>query len=607
MNKSTSLLSSIAFCLLTSTAIAGQESQGYSPYAKPDKQKSVLWGETHLHTTLSMDARAFGVELDQETAYRFARGEQVTSTHGRPVRLSRPLDFLVVSDHSDAMGTMNEIIAGSPEFVANAKVKDWHERLNNPAAKDILKTRMEVMLSLTAGDAPDIMLDKGFLQKTWEEYLATAEKFNEPGRFTAMIGYEWTSSPGGSNLHRNVFYRDGAEHATQLTPYTAAESENPEDLWKWLADYEAKSGGKIMAVAHNGNISNGTMFPEINPKTGKPLSKDYAKNRARWEPLYEVTQIKGDTETHSYLSTTDEFADYETWDRGNFRGVPKTKEMLKFEYAREALKSGLKLGKKLGTNPYQFGMIGATDSHTGLATGDEDNFFGKMSYMEPSETRWKDVLGDTGGAITYGWMMAASGYAAVWATENTREAIFDAMQRKETYATTGPRMLVKFDAEHGKYAVPMGGELGKVRGGKSPLFKVSAWKDPMGANLDRVQIVKGWLDKHGDTHESVIDVIWAGDRKIDENGKLTAVGNTVNLKDATYQNSIGVNHLKAQWSDPDFDAHQSAFYYARVIEIPTPRWTAYDAVRFNTTVDNDEVPMITQERAYTSPIWYTPN
>ncbi|MFT5571924.1 MAG: hypothetical protein ACI9FR_000845 [Cryomorphaceae bacterium] len=607
MNKSIPLVTEIVLCLLISPVFADQGSKNYSPYAKTEQEKSVLWGETHLHTTLSMDARAFGVELDQETAYRFARGEQVTSTHGLPVKLARPLDFLVVSDHSDAMGTMNEIIAGSPKFIADAKIKEWHEGLNTPQAKDILQTRMEVMASLANGDAPKMMLDNTFLQKTWEEYLATAEKFNEPGRFTAMIGYEWTSSPGGSNLHRNVFYRDGAEHAAKMTPYTAAESSNPEDLWNWLEDYETKSGGKIMAVAHNGNISNGIMFPEINPETGKPLTKDYAKHRARWEPLYEVTQIKGDTETHSYLSTTDEFADYETWDRGNFAGVTKTKEMLEFEYAREALKRGLKLEKELGANPYQFGMIGATDSHTGLATGDEDNFFGKMSYMEPTATRWKDVLGDTGGAITYGWMMAASGYAAVWATENTREAIFDAMRRKETYATTGPRMLVKFDAEHGKYDVPMGGQLGKVSGGKSPLFKVSAWKDPMGANLDRVQIVKGWLDKKGNTHESVIEVVWAGDRKIDEKGKLTAVGNTVNLDDATYQNSIGANHLEAQWPDPDFDARQSAFYYARVIEIPTPRWTAYDAVRFNTIVDNEEVPMTTQERAYTSPIWYKPN
>lgn len=594
-----------AFFLVVALSLNAAAEQSYSPYASGDKDKRVLWGDTHLHTTLSMDARAFGVELDQETAYRFARGEQVTSTHGVPVRLQRPLDFLVVSDHSDAMGTMNQIIAGNPEFLKEAKIQEWYDSLNDPENKNILATRMEIMRSLVNGEAPEMMLSRDFFRETWDAYLKVADEFNEPGRFSAIIGYEWTSSENGDNLHRNVLYRDGADKADALLPFTAAESSNPEDLWKWLADYEEKSGGRIMAIAHNGNISNGIMFPEINPETNEPLTKEYVETRAKWEPLYEVTQIKGDTETHPYLSTTDEFADYETWDRGNFEGTEKTKDMLEFEYAREALKRGLSLEAKLGTNPYEFGMIGSTDSHTGLATGDEDNFFGKMSYMEPNPTRWKDAMARIGEQVVPGWQMTASGYAAVWASENTREAIFDAMQRRETYATTGPRMIVRFDAEHGDQAVPMGGELG-ASGDKSPNFKVDVWKDPMGANLDRVQVIKGWLDAEGKTHEQVYEVVWAGKRKLDNKGKLAAVGNTVNVEDASYTNTIGEAHLSTDWQDPDFDAQQAAFYYARVIEIPTPRWTAFDAKYFDIKIDDPDALMITQERAYTSPIWYKP-
>ena len=610
------LLMAVLGSSMFSNAYAGQAEQPitYSPYANSDTYehrsdssgKRVLWGDTHLHTTLSLDARAFGVELDQATAYRFARGEQVTSTHGQEVRLARPLDFLVVSDHSDAMGTMNEIIAGNPRFMGDEKVAEWNQRLNNTEDENILLTRMEVMTALTDGSAPEILADPKFFRQTWNDYLAVADKFNDPGKFTAVIGYEWTSSEGGNNLHRNVLYRDGADKASKVLPFTSTESGNPEDLWKALEEYEKTSGGKVLAIAHNGNISNGIMFPEINPETGKPLTKDYAQTRKRWEPLYEVTQIKGDTEAHPLLSPNDEFADYETWDAGNFAGVRKTDEMIPYEYARTALGRGLQLEQNLGTNPYQFGMIGSTDSHTGLATGEEDNFFGKLSYMEPSKDRWKNPLGNVNGVITWGWQMTASGYAAVWAEENTREAIFDAMQRRETYATTGPRMVVKFHAQLGAQHVPMGGELIQQSEKKiAPSFRVEAWKDPMGANLDRIQIIKGWLED-GKAYEKVHDIVWSGDRKAKANGKLPAVGNTVNVESATYENSIGDSHLYSNWRDLDFDAKQKAFYYVRVIEIPTPRWTAFDAVVFNTSVDDEKVPMTTQERAYSSPIWYTP-
>jgi hypothetical protein len=599
---------------------------GYSPYAGRHTPTKVLWGDTHLHTNLSLDARAFGVILGPEEAYRFARGDEVTSTHGERLKLSRPLDWLVVSDHSDAMGTMDEIVKGNPTLLRDAKVKDWHERIIQGGNTALMATMevIETFAGVTGEKIPEILMDKDFVASVWERYLETAEKYNDPGRFTTIIGYEWTSTEGGNNLHRNVLYRDGAEEARQVLPFTAADSFNPEDLWEWMEAYEEKTGGRLLALAHNGNVSNGLMFPEINPETGKPLTRAYAEARIRWEPIYEVTQIKGDGETHPYLSPNDEFADYETWDKGNLGPVPKEKDMLQYEYGRSALKLGLKLEQKLGVNPYKFGMVGSTDSHTALATAEEENFFGKHSGKEPKPGRWSALIGEFDGIKYYGWEQVSSGYAAVWATENTREAIFDAMKRKEVYATTGPRMTVWFfggwDFEAGDAAqrapgrighakgVSMGGDLSKAPRGESPSFLVAALKDPYSGNLDRIQIVKGWLDGKGKTNEKVYDVIWsdAETRKPDSKGELPPVGNTVDVANATWTNTIGDSELIAAWKDPDFDAKEHAFYYARVIEIPTPRWTAYDAKRYGVKM-SDEVPMITQERAYTSPIWYTPH
>jgi hypothetical protein len=420
-----------------------------------------------------------------------------------------------------------------------------------------------------------------------------------------------------------VLYRGDADKARQVLPYTAADSENPEDLWKWMEAYEEKTGGQVLALAHNGNLSNGLMFPEVNPATGKPLTKAYAETRIKWEPLYEVTQIKGDGETHPYLSPNDEFADYETWDKSNLGPVLKKPEMLQYEYAREALKKGLKLEEKLGTNPYKFGMVGSTDSHTSLATAEEENFFGKHSGKEPSPERWKGIVGEMGEVRILGWEQVSSGYAAVWTTENTREAIWDAMKRKEVYGTTGPRMTVwffggwDFEAKDVLARTPgrtgyskgvsMGGDLQKAPQGKAPTFLVAALKDPYSGNLDRIQIIKGWLDGKSETHEKVYDVVWgdADKRKPDTDGKLPPVGNTVDVANATWTNTIGDTELIAVWKDPDFDPSLKAFYYARVIEIPTPRWTAYDAKRYGVKMD-PKVPMTTQERAYTSPIWYTP-
>ena len=598
--------------------------RGYSPYAGRYFPTQVYWGDTHLHTSNSLDARAFGTTLGPEEAYRLARGEEITATHGEKIKLSRPLDWLVVADHSDGMGAMNEIIKGNPNLMSDATVKDWHNRINK-GGKTALMATMDVINSFALGKIPPILLDDEFSQTIWNRYIDTAEKYNDPGTFTTIIGYEWTSTENGNNLHRNVLYRNNGDLAKQMLPYTTSESFNPEDLWKWMEAYEVKTNGDVLALAHNGNLSNGIMFPvEVNPATGKPLDAKYMKDRIKWEPLYEITQIKGDGETHPLLSPNDEFADYENWQKGNLNlSVPKSDDMLQYEYTREALKNGLKLEAKFGTNPYKFGVVGSTDSHTSLATAEEDNFFGKHSGNEPSAHRATGIVGEFEGNKIFDWELVASGYAGVWATENTREALFDAMARKEVYATTGPRILVRFfggwdfsseDAKNRLPAeigytkgVPMGGDLRTAPSGKSPTFLVGALKDPYGGNLDRIQIVKGWLDKANKTHEKVYNVVWSDmdQRKPDKNGKIPDVGNTVDVKNATWSNTIGRAELISVWKDPDFDPELKAFYYARVIEIPTPRWTAYDAKRFGVEMPK-ESPMTTTERAYTSPIWYTP-
>jgi hypothetical protein len=597
----------------------------YSPYAGRNFPTNVYWGDTHVHTDNSLDARAFGVLLGPEEAYRFARGEEVTSSHGVRVKLSRPLDWLVVADHSDGMGTMKEIVKGNPHLLKDPKVKDWYNRLHQ-GGNVALQATMDIIATfagLTGEKIPEVLTDEKFVGSVWQEYLKIAERQNDPGRFTTLIGYEWTSTEGGNNLHRNILYRDGADVAKRILPFTAGESFNPEDLWKWMQNFEDKTGGQIFALAHNGNMSNGIMFPvEKNPATGKTLTEEYAKTRAKWEPLYEVTQIKGDGETHPYLSPNDEFADYETWDKANLGPVMKKPEMLQYEYARQALRNGLLLEEKLGTNPYKFGMVGSTDTHTSLATAEEENFFGKHAGTEPYPERWEHLTGSFGDLKIYSWEQTASGYAAVWATENTREAIWDAMSRKEVYGTTGPRMMIRFfggwdftsddalsrlPAEIGyTKGVPMGGDLYTAPKGKVPTFLVGALKDPLSGNLDRIQIIKGW-SKDGETFEKVYDVVWADadKRKPGKEGKLPPVGNTVNVEKAVWSNTIGDPELITVWKDPDFDPAVKAFYYARVIEIPTPRWTAYDQLRFGVKM-SDEVPMTTQERAYTSPIWYTP-
>ena len=603
----------------------------YSPYVArtavdANFAEGVYWGDTHLHTSYSTDAGMVGATLTPEDAYRFARGEEVLSNTGQRVRLIRPLDFLVVSDHAENLGLATLIDESNPELLANEWGRKAHDLVKAGKGNEAFQMWLED--AVTVNKDP---IDNPKMTRTvWERETKFADQYNEPGRFTAFIGYEWTSintpeNPG--NLHRVLIFKDGADKANQVLPFSSADSYDPEDLWKYMENYEANTGGSVLAIAHNGNVSNGQMFP-IERTNGGPIDRAYSETRRRWEPLYEVTQMKGDGETHPMLSPEDEYADYGTWDKGDITGQkPKEDWMLQYEYARTALQIGLQQERELGVNPYKFGMIGSTDAHTGLATTRDENTFGKTAGFEPSAERWEHVIikalsGDDS-LTTFGYELLASGLAAVWARENTREGIFNAMKKRETYATTGTRIVVRLfggwdygendvyqpDAVSIGYrnGVPMGGDLPDAPNGTSaPVFMIGALKDPWSGNLDRIQIVKGWIDNDGDRHERVFDVAVSDGRKIDEDGRCrTPVGNTVDEANATYLNSIGDAELRTVWTDPDFDPGHPAVYYARVLEIPTPTWQAHDAKFYGIRMP-EEAALSHQERAYTSPIWYTP-
>lgn len=606
----------------TDVTAGGPAPRIYSPYAGRSYPTRVLWGDQHLHSSWSADAGGAGATLDPEAALRFARGEQVVSSTGQPVRLSRPLDWLVVADHSDGMGIINELLRGNPQLLAEPVVRRWYDMMKG-GREQAKAAVMEIIEAQSNNRIPAVMKDPALAMTVWQKSTTIMEKYNEPGRFTALIGYEWTSNAGGgNNLHRNIIYRDGKSRADQVVPMTTFDSENPEKLWDWMRAWEMKTGGRLLAIPHNGNLSNGRMFA-MTTFDGQPLTPEWARTRANYEPLVEFWQVKGASEAHPSLSPTDEFATWELWDRGNLALVPKQPGMFQFEYAREALKNGLALQATLGTNPFKFGAVAGSDAHNGLSAIEENNFFGKFVSGEPRPDRWNEDAMKQGDRVVKGYEMSAAGWTGVWATANTREAIWDAMMRRETYATSGPRMSVRFfggfdftakdaaaqDLVQVGYAkgVPMGSDLGGAPAGKAPVFLVAASKDPIGGNLDRIQVVKGWLDASGNTHEKIYDVVWGDStrRKPSANGKLPPVGNTVDLDTATFRNTIGDAELIAVWQDPDFNASQAAFYYARVIEIPTPRWTLYDSVRLGVTMDAT-VPRITQERAVTSPIWYSP-
>jgi len=595
---------------------------GYSPYAGRRYPERPYFGDEHVHTAWSVDAGGFGTTLGPEEATRFARGEEVTSTSGQPVKLGQPLDWVAITDHSDGMGMITEIKNANPELLADPTIKKWYGMFNS-GPTEARAAVMELVKAQATRNMPPPFMDPKFARSLWIRNTAIADKYNEPGRFTTLIGYEWTSNAGGGdNLHRNVIYRDGKDKADMVLPYTTFQSENPEDLWKWMAAWEKTTGGKMLAIPHNGNLSNGRMFA-LTTFGGDPLTKAWADERQKWEPLYEVIQMKGQGEAHPAISTTDEFVqNYELWDRGNLTLIPKKPGQLQTEYARDALKNGLKVEQDLGTNPFKFGLAAGTDTHNGLTAAEEDNFFAKFPASEPRADRWDENAIKMGERVVKGWEMTAAGYTAVWATGNTRAELFDAMMRRETYATSGPHMTVRFfggydftraDATRTPAAtgyakgVPMGGDLPAAPPGKAPTFLVAALKDVRSGNLDRIQIIKGWVDKSGQTHEKIFDVVWGNrDRRKIVNGRLTPVGNTVDVATATWTYTIGDSELVTVWRDPEFDPSVRAVYYARVLEIPTPRWTAYDAAYFKIKIGDPKAPMTTQERAFTSPIWYAP-
>lgn len=584
------------------------------------------WGDTHLHTDNSVDAFGSGNRLGPEAALQFASGQEVVSSTGLKAKLARPLDFLVIADHSDGLGAMRRLY-DAPRIALVARgdktLLRWHDMMHEDP-QTARKAVRELINAAATDTLPESMTDQKDQAKAtkniWTAQLAMLDRYNRPGKFSAIAGFEYSLMPDGNNLHRVVMFRDGSDRTKQVVPYPGQKT-RPEGLWDYMDAYEKATGGQVLAIPHNSNLSNGMMF-ELTMSDGGAMTADYARRRARHEPVVEVTQIKGDSESHPFLSPNDEFASFGVrgWELGNLPLTQRADNSMRGgSYIREALKRGLTIENKLGVNPYAFGLIGSTDSHTSLSTGDEDNFFSKHSAAEPSfkdRTSTPIVLGPGEGRV--GWQYLAGGYAAAWARGNTRAEIFDAFKRREVYATTGPRMILRVFGGFGftkadwdgdwvrkgyKTGVPMGGVLADK--GKAPAFLISALKDPDGANLDRVQIVKGWVDASGASHERVYDVVWSdmSKRRV-VNGKVPAVGDTVDRKTATYTNSIGAAGLKAVWTDPDYRKGQDAFYYVRLLEIPTPRWTLFDAVRFGIKLPKEALDdVVAQERAYSSPIW----
>jgi hypothetical protein len=592
----------------------------YSPYVDQHFPQDVYFGDTHLHTSWSADAGLAGATLGPDFAYRVARGETVTSQTGLPFKLVRPLDFVVIADHAENIGIYDYLDRADPILKESENGRKWLEYFQ---AGEGIKAAYEWSAFNAEGKDPIDSVE--MRSQVWERVIQNAEEYNEPGIFTAFIGFEWTSGPGSNNLHRNVIFRDGGDRARQTAPFSAFDSDDPEDLWAYLDAYEEQTLGRVLAIPHNGNLSNGMMFM-LETFDGKRFDKDYAERRQRFERIVEVTQPKGTGEAHPLLSPDDEFADFELMDKSNLTGtVAKTPEMIKTEYAREALKLGLSEEARLGVNPFKFGMVGSTDSHNAIPSTREENWFGKIHFVEPSPHRRDGFFIESPVDPSYSIRdvdLGASGLAAVWATENTREAIWDALARREVFATSGTRLRVRvfagWDFEEAEVqrpdfaqqgytrGVPMGGDLRRAPEGAAPTFMVRALRDPDGANLDRIQIIKGWHDEDGETHERIYDIAVSDGRRIGPDGRCREpVGNTVDVANATYTNDIGAAVLAAHWEDPEFNPDQRAFYYVRVIEIPTPRWTAYDAKYFDIDMPESTAMEVT-DRAYTSPIWYTP-
>ena len=613
----------------------------FAVMAASAQETRVYWGDTHLHTSYSPDAYLMrNRSADPDTAYRYAKGHPVVHPyHKARIRIGTPLDFLVVSDHGEFMGVIPLLLQGDERVAGTETGKRYLEWVKQGREIEMFG-ELIAQINGVAPVNPELNSPE-INAYVWSEIMAAADRHNEPGKFTAFMGWEWSSTPQGQNLHRVIVMKGNKENGSKFIPYTSLDSNRPEDLWDWLKKTSEQVGTDFLAIPHNSNISGGLMFPLVD-SDGRGVDPAYAKMRMRWEPVVEMTQIKGDSETHPRLSPNDEFADYETYEHliavegvdapsmfsDGFLGTLSDDDRALIEsqepaivergdYARTALLRGLVVEQRTGANPYKFGMIGSTDSHTAMASAEENNFHGKMALDSTPGTKSEDIIPGTPG-----WDMGAAGLAAVWATENTREGLFDAMQRKEVYATTGPRIELRFfggfdfrardararDVASAGYkkGVPMGGDLTASPKGRAPSFLIRAVKDPVDANLDRIQIVKGWLNDENLPEERVYNVAMADGRTIDADGNVAPVGNTVDVTTGNYTNSIGDPELAAVWTDPDFDPAKRAFYYVRVLQIPTPRHTLFDALALGIPVEETGHPASIQERAYSSPIWYTP-
>jgi len=591
---------------------AKTRTSGFNP------SKNAYFGDLHIHTSWSFDAFIYNTRTNPDDAYHFGKGKKIKFSARDSVQLERPLDFMAVTDHAEYMGVLKKMIDPSHPFFNLPVAKE----VRDPDPRISLTAFAEIGISISRNQPFKELNQEDIRRTTWQEIVKVANKHYEPGKFTTFPAYEWTSSPGDTikyldgkqatfarNLHRNVFFK--SDNVPDL-PFSSFNSQNPEDLWDWM-DIQRTKGIELLAMPHNGNMSDGFMY-STNQYNGSPMTLQYAQQRMRNEPINEVVQVKGQSMSHPILAPNDEFADFELFAYTFSVTVPPPSKP-KGSYIREAYQNGLGIEQKIGENPFKFGVIGSSDGHNSAGPLEEDNYFGKFGSRDGTpETR----LNTDPNSFLSSRYMSAAGMAGVWAEENTREAIFEALERKETFATSGPRMKMRFFVDYDmpatilettdwvatayKSGVPMGGDFKINKDKKAPSFLIWAVKDAEGANLDRIQVIKAWVDAEGKTHEKIFDAVWAGDRKIAANGKLPAIGSSVNVKEATYDNSIGAVSLQTVWRDPDFDADQLAMYYLRVLEIPTPRWSTYDAKVLGIDIPDDLNATI-QERAWSSPIW----
>jgi Protein of unknown function (DUF3604) len=592
----------------TSTASRETNSLGVAGQARPPRNplKNAYFGDMHLHSSYSMDAFALGTRTTPEDAYKYAMGETV-EYFGHPQKRIAPLDFLALTDHAEYLGVGPETVNPKGPFAKT----DWYTTMTSTDQSVSAKAFHKVVGTFVTNKPLPELSDPKLLRSTWSSYTDVANKYNKPGKFTSFVGFEWTSAPKFQNLHRCVIFADKGPEI----PFSAFDSEDPEALWRYLED-QRKLGLDVIAVPHNGNASNGLMF-STRDMSGKPLTRDYAERRMANEPLAEIIQGKGQSDTSPALSPTDEFANYEMW--LYLIGTSTKANSSTGSYLRQAYGVGQELQAKIGANPFKYGIEAGTDYHSAMSSTEASNYPGSHGYQDNDPKKVMTATTSVGGEPPTS--LGSGGLTGVWAEENTREALFAAMKRKETFGTSGVRLKVRMfagwnypkdttkstDWVKAAYdgGVPMGGDLPVQADAKAaPTFLIHAVKDPNSGNLDRVQIIR-ITTKNGKSQEKVFDVLWSGDRTPDpKTGKVPAVGNTVDLKTANYTNAIGSTELIGQWTDPSFDPTAHATYYARVLEIPTPRWSTYWAAKLGIP-PNPHVPATVQQRAWTSPIWYT--